>query len=103
GGGDGLIGDVGEVLHIFHGIAAIFQVAPDDIVRHEQARVAQVGFILGGEAADVHAHRQGNRFKGLFAPRKGIGDLHRVDAPVYEVVEMKRSANGNDARTCATG
>ena len=51
---DNLIVDIGDVLHVLHLIAAKLEVAPDDIEDDVAHGVADVGVVVGGNAADVH-------------------------------------------------
>ena len=51
---DDLVVDVGEVLHVLHRIATIFQIAPHHVIHHEEPPVSQMRIILGRQAADVH-------------------------------------------------
>ena len=74
---DDLVVDVGEVLQVPHLVAAVLQVAPDDVHVDEHEAVADVGRGLGRHAADVDAHRVVERREGALFSRARVGNVKR--------------------------
>ena len=54
--GDHLIVHVGEVLHEHDLVAAVFEIAAQQVEKHEAARVADVDIVVDRRAAGVHPH-----------------------------------------------
>ena len=56
GGADGFVVDIGEVLHLGDPEPAELDVAAEEILEHVGTEVADVGIVVDGGAAGVHAH-----------------------------------------------
>src|SRR5581483_11667872 len=74
--GDDLVVDVSEVLYVAHGVAAILQIAAQDVGRHEDARVADVRVELRRHAADVHADHVADGDELFLLAAERVGDFH---------------------------
>jgi hypothetical protein len=70
---DDAVVHVREVHHLHHPKAARFQEAPQDVLKHERAEIPDVGKIVDGRSAGVHAHlARVERDEGLDAVRQRI-------------------------------
>jgi hypothetical protein len=63
-----LVIDIGEVLDIFDLVAFESQITPNDIEDYVGHGVADMAFIIGGDAANIHRHHFATGMKILLPP-----------------------------------
>ena len=63
---------VGDVLHVVHAVPARAQVAVDQVEGQIGGCVAQVGGVVGSNAADVHPHLPGGNLDGFHHVVRGV-------------------------------
>ena len=74
---DDLVVDVGEVLHEFHLVAAVLEVAAQQVEHDERARVADVEIVVHGRAAGIHFDlARGDRDELLLLAGQGVEQFH---------------------------
>ena len=70
---DDLVVDVRDVANVREAVTARAQVARDDIEHDQHAGMTEVGVVVDGHAADVHAHfARPQRNELLLRPAEGI-------------------------------
>ena len=69
----GKVADIGDVLHVFHPVAAMAEPADNDVEGDIAFRMAEMGMAVNGRAADIDAHDTGmERFELLFGPAERV-------------------------------
>ena len=67
---------IGDIAHITHLVAQVFQETEQDIVGNAGTGMAQVGVAIHGGAADIHPHMSFvDGFEQFLVPGKGIGQV----------------------------
>ena len=73
---DNLVIHVGKILDVLYLKAALPEITLDDIPGYKRTGVADMGMVVGGDAADIHAHlARLLRHKFFFFPCHGIVDF----------------------------
>ncbi len=81
-GGVDLVFDIGDVAHIAHMVLAVevAQQPVEDIKHDERAAITDMGAVVHGRAADIHAHPvRIERFEPLLAAGQRIVECERHD------------------------